>query len=116
MSSTIIRDILQASKSHSSKAPKSELFPHATPSGHCSATPMHTKTTSPIPPELQTTSTEHEQSNHQDDKLGVLFKNLHMRIAGFEKVLYSTNNQVQMHLIAIETQLDAIQQKLEESL
>ena len=39
-----------------------------------------------------------------------------MRIAGFEKVLYSTNNQVQMHLIAIETQLDAIQQKLEESL
>ena len=39
-----------------------------------------------------------------------------MRIAGFEKVLYSTNNQVQMRLTTIETQLDAIQQKLEEGL
>ena len=77
---------------------------------------MHTEIASPIPPKLQTTSTRHEQSSHQDDRLGVLFKNLHMRIAGFEKVLYSTNNQVQMHLMAIETQLDAIQQKLEESL
>ena len=54
------------------------------------------------------TSIQHEQSSHQDDKLGVLFESLHMRIAGFEKVLYSTNNQVQMHLTAIETQLDAI--------
>ena len=43
---------LQASKSHSSKAPKSEIFPHATPSGHGSATPKHTETASPIPPEL----------------------------------------------------------------
>ena len=47
----------QASKSHSSKAPKSEFFPHANPSGHGSATPMHTKMASPIPLELQTTST-----------------------------------------------------------
>ena len=77
---------------------------------------MHTETASPIPPELQTTSIQHEQSSHQDDRLGVLFENLHMHIAGFEKVLYSTNNQVQMHLTAIETQLDVIQQKLEESL
>ena len=107
---------LQASKSHSSKAPKSEFYSHATPSFHGSAAPMHTETASPIPPKLQTTSTQHEQSSLQDDRLGVLFENLHMRIAGFEKVLYSTNNQVQMHLTAIETQLDAIQQKLEESL
>ena len=42
---------LQASKSHSSKAPKSESFTHATPSGHGSATPMHTETTSPHSPE-----------------------------------------------------------------
>ena len=77
---------------------------------------MHTETASPIPPKLQTTSIQHELSSHQDDRLGVLFENLHMHIAGFEKVLYSTNNQVQMHLTAIETQLDAIQQKLEESL
>ena len=46
---------LQASKSHSSKAPKSESFPYATPSSHGLAThtmPMHTETTSPITPEL----------------------------------------------------------------
>ena len=53
---------LQMSKSHSStkrkkqnlsKTPKSESFPHATPSSHCSAThttPRHTKTTSPHTP------------------------------------------------------------------
>ena len=93
---------LQASKSHSSKAPKSEFFPHATPSGHGSTTPMHTKTASPIPPELQMTSTQHEQSSHRDDRLGILFESLHMRIARFEKLFYSTNNQVQMHLTAIE--------------
>ena len=62
------------------------------------------------------TSTQNEQSSHQDDKLGVLFESLHMRIARFEKVLYSTNNQVQMCLTTIETQLDAIQQKLEQGL
>ena len=43
---------LQASKSHSSKAPKSESFPHATSSGHGSATLVDTKTASPITPEL----------------------------------------------------------------
>ena len=39
---------LQANKSHYSKAPKSEPFLHATPSGHGSATLVHTKTVSPI--------------------------------------------------------------------
>ena len=48
---------LQASKSHTSKPPKSESFPHATPSSHGSATPVHTETASPITLELQTTST-----------------------------------------------------------
>lgn len=51
---------LQASKSHSSKAPKSESFLLATSSGHGSAThtiPVHTETASPHTPELQTTST-----------------------------------------------------------
>ena len=46
---------LQASKSHSSKAPKSEPFLHATSSGQGSATPIHTETASPIPSEMQTT-------------------------------------------------------------
>ena len=107
---------LQESKSHSSKAPKSESFPHATPSGHGLATSVHTEIASPITPELQTTSTQHEQSSHQDDMLGILFDSLHLHIARFEKVLYFTTNQVQMRLTTIETQLDAIQQKLEESL
>ena len=94
---------LQASKSHSSKALKSEPFLHTTSSGHGSVTPMHTETTSPITPELQTISTQHEQSSHQDDRLGILFESLHLHIAGFEKVLYSTNNQVQMCLMTIKT-------------
>ena len=83
---------LQASKSHSSKAPKSEPFLHATSFSHGSATPMHTETASPITLVLQTTSTQHEQPNHQDDRLGNLFASLHQRIAEFEKVLYSTSN------------------------
>ena len=48
---------LQVSKSHSSKAPKSESLLYATSSSHGSATPVHTETTSPITLELQTTST-----------------------------------------------------------
>ena len=48
---------LQASKSHSSKALKSEFVPHATPSSRGSATPMHTEIASPISLELQMTST-----------------------------------------------------------
>ena len=107
---------LQASKSHSSKAPKSESFPHATPSGHGSATPMHTKTTSPITPELQTTSTQPIQPSSQANRLSILIEGLYQHISRFEKVLYSSNNQVQMCLTTIETQLDAIQQKLEDSL
>ena len=83
---------LQGSKSHSSKAPKSEFFPHVTPSGHGLATPTNTMIASPIPPELQMTSFQHEQSSHQDDRLGVLFENLHMRIARFRRVLYSIDN------------------------
>ena len=65
---------LQASKSHSSKAPTSESFPHATPSGHSSTTLVHTETASSITPELQTTSTQHEQSSHQADRLGIFLR------------------------------------------
>ena len=94
---------LQASESHSSKAPKSEPFLHVTSSGYGSATPVHTETASPTTPVLQTTSTQHEQSSHQDDRLGALFASLNPHIAEFEKVLFSTNNQVQMRLTTIET-------------
>ena len=90
-----------------------------TPSGHGSAThttPGHTETASPHTLGLQTTSTQHVQSSSQADWLSILIKGLHQRISRFENVLYSTNNQVQMRLTTIETQLDAIQRKLEESL
>ena len=107
---------LQASKTHSFKAPKSDQFTHSIPSGHDSATPMCTNTVSPFTLELQTTSTLQEQSGPQANRLGILFESLHLRIAGLEKVFYSTNNQVQMRLTAMETQLDAIKQKLEDNL
>ena len=107
---------LQASKSHSSKAPKSEFFPHATPSGHGSATLVHTETATPITPELQTTNTPTIQPSSKADKLSTLIESLSQPIFGLERILYSTNNQVQMCLTTIETQLDAIQQKLEDNL
>ena len=71
---------LRASKSHSSKVPKSESFPHATPFGHGLAThtsPRHTETTSPPTPKLQTTSTQHVQSSSQANRLSILIEGLH---------------------------------------
>ena len=68
---------LQGSKSHSSKVPRSESFPRATPSGHGLAThtsPGQIETASPITPELQTTSTQHVQSSSQANRLGTLIE------------------------------------------
>ena len=62
------------------------------------------------------TSTQPIQPSSQADRLSTLIEGLYQCISRFEKVLYSTNNQVQMRLTTIETQLDAIQQKLEDSL
>ena len=76
---------------------------------------MHTTTVSPIPSEKQTTGTPSAPSS-QDDRLSTLIEGLYQRISGLERFLYSTNNHVQMRLTAIKTQLDAIQQKLEDSL
>ena len=107
---------LHASKSHSSKTPKSESVSHATPSGlHDSATPVHTTTLSPIPSEKQTTGTPSTPSS-QDDRLSTLIEGLYQCISELERSLYSTNNHVQMRLTTIEGQLDVIQQKLEDSL
>ena len=107
---------LQASKSHSSKTPKSEHISPATPYAYGSNTHVHTATISPVTPELQSSSNQLVHSDPQADRLGPLFKNLHVRIAEIERLIYSTNNQVQLRLTTMENQLDAIQQKLESSL
>ena len=96
------------SKSHSFKTLKSEHISPATTSAHGSGTPVHTATISPITPTLQPTSNQLEQSGPQNDRLGPLFENLHMCIAGIERLIYSTNNQVQLCLTTMENQLDAI--------
>ena len=85
---------LQASKSHSSKAPKSEPFLHATSSGQGLAMPVHTENVSLIPSELQTTSTSSAPPNYQADRFSTLIKSMSQWIFGLEQLLYSTNNQV----------------------
>ena len=107
---------LRANKSHPSKAPKSEPFLHATSSSQGSATPLHTETAPPIPSEMQTTSTSSATPSSQDDRLSTVIESVSQWISRLDRLIYSTNNQVQMCLTTIETQLDAIQQKLEESL
>ena len=69
---------------------------------------MHTDIVSPFTSELQMTSIPQNQSTPKADRLGILFESLHLRIGELEKVLNSTNNQVQMRLMTMETQLDAI--------
>ena len=78
--------------------------------------PVHTETISPIPSEMQTTSTPFAPPSHQADTFSTLIECVSQRIFKLERFLYSTNNQVQMRLTTIETQLDAIQEKLEDSL
>ena len=116
------------SKSHSStergkqspsKTPKSDPSPHATPSGHRSiapTTPGHLETAFPHTPKPQSTSTQPRPSSSHFDRLTTLVEGLHECISGLANVIYSTNNQVQMLLTTIETQLDEIQRKLKESL
>ena len=58
----------------------------------------------PFPPGFQTAKQSH------------LITNVVHQISELERLLHSFHNQTQMRLITIETQLDAIQQKLEESL
>ena len=65
---------------------------------------------------MQTTCTPSAPPSTQANKLSTLIESVSQRITGLERLLYSTNNQVQMRFTTIETQLDAIQQKLEDSL
>ena len=119
---------LQMSKSHSfvertkqspSKTPKSDSSHHATPFEQRSTTPVipgHPVTAFSYTPEPQPTSTQPGPSSSHSDRLTILVEGLHERILGLANVIYSTNSQVQIRLTTIETQLDEIQRKLEESL
>ena len=95
---------LQASKSHSSRTPKSEPSTYETPPVHALVTPAQLTGTSSVPPGFQTAKQSH------------LIANVFYQISDLERLLHSFHNQTQMRLTTIETQLDAIQQKLEESL
>ena len=107
---------LQKSKSQSSaKWKKKDLS--STPKGESPyTTPGHIETTSPPIPEPLTASTQPGQSSTYTDRFTMLVASLHECVSGLANAINSTNNQVQMHLTTIETQLDEIQHKLEESL
>ena len=93
---------LQESKSHSSRTPKSEPSTYETP--HALVTLAQSTSTSSVPPGFQTAKQSH------------LITNVVHQISELERLIHSFHNQTQMRLTTIETQLDAIQQKLEESL
>ena len=95
---------LQASKSHSSRTSKSEPPTYETPQVHAPVTPAQSTSTSSAPPGFQTAKQSH------------LITNVAHQISKLEWLLHSFHNQTQMRLTTIETQLDAIQQKPEESL
>ena len=95
---------LQARKSHSSRTPKSEPSTNETPHVHAPLTLAQSTGISSIPPGFQTAKQSH------------LIANVFHQISDLEWLLHSFHNQTQMRLTIIETQLDAIQQKLEESL
>ena len=88
---------LQASKSHSSRTPKSEPSTYETPTVHAPVTPIQSTGISSIPPGFQTVEQSH------------LIANVFHRISNLERLLHSLHNQTQMRLTTIETQLDAIQ-------
>ena len=87
---------LQASKSHSSRTPKSEPSTYETPIVHAPVTPVQSTSTSFVPPGFQTAKQSH------------LIANVFHRISDLERLLHSFHNQTQMHLTTIETQLNAI--------
>ena len=102
---------LEKSKSHSSierknqnlsTPPKGESVQHVTHSGHGSAA-YTTETTSSHIPTPPTVSTQPGQSSSHADRFNILVESLHERVSGLTNFIYSTNNQVQMRLTAIET-------------
>ena len=107
---------LQASRSHSSKSPKSAHISPVTPSAPKSETPVHITPTSRVIPEVPQASIPQAQTDLQTDRVASLLANIQKRIDEMVTLLYSTNNHVQMRLETMENQLEAIQQKLDDSL
>ena len=87
---------LQASKSHSSRTPKSEPSTYETPHVHAPVTPAQSIGTSSVPLGFQTAKQSH------------LIMNVAHHIFELERLLHSFHNQTQMRLTTIDTQLDAI--------
>ena len=85
---------LKASRSHSSKTPKSEHISPVTPSAPESETPVHTTPTSRVIPEVPQTSIPQAQSDPQTNRVGSLLENIQKRIDEMVTLLYSTNNHV----------------------
>ena len=108
---------LEKSKSHFSagKKKKNLSTPLMSLSGHESVAHT-TETTSYHVLAPQTVGTQPGQSNSQTDWFTTLVEGLHGHMSGLTNLIHSTNNQVQMRLTAIKTQLDEIQRKLKESL
>ena len=94
---------IQASKSHSSKKPKSEPSTHASPSAHATVTPVQSTRTPSVPLGFQTAKQNH------------LIANVFHQLSDLECLLHLFHSHTQMRLTTIETQLDAIQRKLEDS-
>ena len=85
---------LQASRSHSSKTPKSAHISLVTPSAPESETPAHTTPTSHAIPEVPQASIPDAQTDPQIDRMGSLLENIQKRIDEMVTLLYSTNNHV----------------------
>ena len=107
---------LQASRSHSSKRPRSAHISPVIPSALESETPAHTTSTSHAVPEASQASIPQAQTAPYTDRVGSVLEHIQKRIDEIVALLYSTNNHVQMRLETMENQLDDIQQKLDDSL
>ena len=107
---------LQASRSHSSKSPRSAHLSPVTPSAPDSETPAHTTSSSRAVPEASPAPIPQAPTAPHTDRAGSVLEHIQKRVDELVALLYSTNNHVQMRLETMENQLDDIQRKLDESL
>ena len=93
---------LQASRSHSSKSPRSAHISPVTPSAPDSETPAHTTSTSRAVPEASPASTPQAQTAPHTDRVGSVLEHIQKRVDELVTLLYSTDNRVQMRLETME--------------